>query len=327
MARAVILGTGSGAPARVVTNRDLEARMDTSDAWITQRTGIRERRMGGDAVKWSDFMVPACRAALDAAGVAAEDLDMIVAGTLTSDKRMPSGGCTLQTLLGARKAVGFDLAAACSGFIYGLTVADRFIRLEPRLKVLVVGGEVISQRIDWDDRTTAVLFGDGGGAAVLTGTDDPDRGILASRIHSDGDLWDLLYIPAGGSEMPPGREQDPRRDHAIHMRGNELFRVAVRSMADVCAEVLDEAGVDPSDVDIVVPHQANLRILQAVAQRFSIPEDRVFVNIDRYGNTSAGTIPLALDEAVRAGRVSRGDVVLMPVFGGGLTWGATLVRW
>ncbi|GAB4268681.1 MAG: ketoacyl-ACP synthase III [Deferrisomatales bacterium] len=326
MARAIILGTGSGAPEQVVTNRDLEARMDTSDEWITQRTGIRERRMGGFDVKWSDFMVPACRAALDAAGVAPEELDLIVAGTLTPDRLMPSGGCTLQAALGARRAAAFDLAAACSGFIYGLTVADRFLRAEPHLKILVAGGEVISQRIDWEDRTTAVLFGDGGGAAVLTGTEEADRGILASRIRSDGSLWELLHIPAGGSAIPPGRESSPR-DHAIHMRGNELFKVAVRSMGRICREVLEEAGIEPGQVDLVVPHQANVRIVQALADRLGLEMDRVFLNIHRYGNTSAGTIPLALDEAVRSGRIRRGDLVLMPVFGGGLTWGATLLRW
>ncbi len=326
MSRSVILGTGSGAPDRIVTNRDLEARLDTSDEWITQRTGIRERRMGNPGTRWSDFMVPACRAALEMADVKPEDLDLIIAGTLTADMRMPSGACSLQSMLGAPGAAAFDVAAACSGFVYGLTVADRFIRAEPGLKVLVAGGEVISQRIDWEDRSTAVLFGDGGGAAVLTGGPDGERGILAARIRSDGSLWDLLHIPGGGSERPHRPGYDFRLD-AIHMRGNELFKVAVKSMEEVSRQVLEEAGLSSQDVDLVVPHQANLRILQALAARLRVAEDRVFVNIERYGNTSAGTIPLALDEAVRGGRVESGDVLLMPVFGGGLTWGAVLLRW
>lgn len=326
MARAVILGTGSAAPDRVVTNRDLEARVDTSDAWIVQRTGIRERRMAEPGQKWSDFMVPACRAALEMAGVAPGELDLIIAGTLTPDMLMPSGGCTLQAALGATRAAAFDVAAACSGFVYGLTVADRFLRAEPHLKVLVAGGEVVSQRIDWGDRTTAVLFGDGGGAAVLTGSEEPDRGILASRIHSDGSLWEILHVPGGGSRHPYGPEYEPGLN-AIQMRGNELFKVAVKSMGDVCREVLAEAGVAGADVDLVVPHQANLRIIQLLAERLGVEMGRVFVNIERYGNTSAGTIPLALDEAVRGGRVRRGDLLLLPVFGGGLTWGATLLRW
>lgn len=326
MTRSVILGTGSAAPAQVVTNRDLEARVDTSDTWIVQRTGIHERRMARAGEKWSDFMVPACRAALEMAELEASDVDLIVVGTLTADMLMPSGGCTLQAALGATHAAAFDVSAACSGFVYGLTVADRFIRAEPHLVVLVAGGEIISQRIDWNDRATAVLFGDGGGAAVLTGAEDDGRGILASRIHSDGSLWEVLHVPGGGSQYPRGSGYDPRLD-AIHMRGNELFKVAVKSMEDTCREVLAEAGATAADVDLVVPHQANLRIIQLLAERLGVGMDRVFVNIDRYGNTSAGTIPLALDEAVRGGRIRRGNLVLLPVFGGGLTWGATLLRW
>lgn len=323
--RSVILGTGSGAPPHVVTNRDLEARMDTSDEWITQRTGIRERRIAAPGEKWTDFMVPACRAALEMAQVDPSELDLIIAGTMTADMIMPSGGCALQSALGAKKAVGFDLAAACSGFIYGLTVADRFIRAEPHLKVLVAGGELVSHRVDWNDRGTAVLFGDGGGAAVLTGAEG-DRGLLATRIRSNGDLWNLLYIPGGSSADPFRAELDPRLTK-IHMRGNDLFKVAVKSMEDVCREVVAAAGLTPADVDLVIPHQANLRIIEAVANRLGVEMDRVFVNVQNYGNTSAGTIPIALDEAVRGGRVKQGDVVLMPVFGGGLTWGAVCLRW
>lgn len=323
--RSVIIGTGSAAPKRVVTNADMEARMETSDEWIVQRTGIRERRMAEEGGKWSDFTVPACRMALEDAGVDAGELDMIIAGTLTADMLMPSGGCTLQQALGAKKAAAFTVSAACSGFIYGLTIADKFIKADPAMKILVVGSEIISQRIDWEERSTAVLFGDGGGAAVLTG-EQGDRGILASRIYSDGSLWDLLYVPGGGSE-DPCFETSVLKPHTIHMRGNDLFKVASKSMENACKEVLAQAGLGAGDVTLVIPHQANLRIIEMVAHRLGVGMDRVFVNIDRYGNTSAGTIPLALDEAVRGGRVKRGDVLLMPVFGGGLTWGATLLRW
>lgn len=323
--RTVILGTGSAAPSRRVTNADMAERIDTSDEWIVQRSGIRERRMAEEGTKWSDFTVPACRMALEAAGVEAGELDMIIAGTLTADMLMPSGGCTLQHLLGAKKASAFSVAAACSGFIYGLTIADKFIKADPKMKILVVGSEIISQRIDWGERSTAVLFGDGGGAAVLTG-ENGDRGILASRMYSDGSLWDLLYVPGGGSENPcfTGTDMKP---HTIHMRGNDLFKVASKSMEQACRDVLADAGMNAGDVSLIIPHQANLRIIEMVAHRFGVSMEKVFVNIDRYGNTSAGTIPLALDEAVRAGRVKRGDVLLMPVFGGGLTWGATLLRW
>jgi len=326
MTRSVILGTGSAAPDHVITNVDLEARLDTSDEWITQRTGIRERRMVPEGGKWSDFMVPACRAALEMAQVAPEDLDLIIAGTLTPDMFMPSGGCTLQALLGAKNAAAFDVAAACSGFVYGLTVADRFLHASPGMKILVAGGEVISQRLDWEDRTTAVLFGDGGGAAVLTGSEAQDRGILSSRIYSDGSLWELLHLPGGGSQIPYGPSFQAR-DNTIHMRGNELFKVAVKSMARACREALEEAGCDAEQVDLVIPHQANLRIIQTLAGLLQVPMEKVYINIHKYGNTSAGTIPLALDEAVREGRVQPGSLVLLPVFGGGLTWGAVLLRW
>lgn len=323
--RSVILGTGSGSPAQVVTNQDLAARMDTSDEWITQRTGIRERRIASPGEKWSDFMVPACRAALEMARVDARELDLIIAGTLSADTMMPSGACTLQSALGASKAAAFDLAAACSGFVYGLTVADRFLQAEPHLKVLVAGGELVSTRVNWDDRSTAVLFGDGGGAVVLTGAEG-DRGILSTRVHSNGDLWRLLHIPGGGSAAPFRPGLDPVAT-TIHMRGNDLFKVAVKSMEEVCGEVLAAAGLRAADVDLVIPHQANLRIIELVAHRLGVEMERVFVNVQRYGNTSAGTIPLALDEAVRRGRVKPGDLLLMPVFGGGLTWGAACVRW
>jgi 3-oxoacyl-[acyl-carrier-protein] synthase-3 len=324
--KSVILSTGSGAPDRVVTNHDLEKVMDTSDEWITQRTGIRERRMYAPGEgKWSDFMVPACEMALERAGVKAEELDMIIAGTMSGDQIMPNAGCVIQSRIGATKAVGIETCAACSGFVYGLTIADNFIRNKPDMKILVLGGEIISPRIDWNDRAVSVLFGDGGGAAVLTGREG-DNGILASCMHSDGNLADLLYIEAGGS-LDYAFDKTDIAPHAIKMRGSELFKHAVKNMEQASREVLEEAGLTLEDVDIVVPHQANIRIIQVVADRLGVDMEKCFINVDRYGNTSAGTIPIALDEAVTAGRIKEGDVVLMPVFGGGLTWGATLVRW
>lgn len=324
--KSVILGTGSSAPERVVTNHDLEKIMDTSDEWITQRTGIRERRMFPEGEgAWSDFMVPACEMALEKAGVKAQELDMILAGTMTGDYLMPNAGCVIQAKIGATKAVGLETASACSGFIYGLTIADNFIKNNPDMKILVLGGEIISPRIDWDDRAVSVLFGDGGGAAVLTGQEG-DKGILGSKIYSDGTLADLLYIEGGGS-ADYAYNTTGVEPHKIRMRGNELFKHAVKNMENASLAVLEEAGMTVDDVDIVVPHQANIRIIQAVAQRMKVDMEHVFVNVDRYGNTSAGTVPLALDEAVRSGFIKEGNVVLMPVFGGGLTWGATLLRW
>jgi 3-oxoacyl-[acyl-carrier-protein] synthase-3 len=326
--RSVILGTGSGVPDNVVTNFDLEKIMDTTDEWIVKRTGIKERRLSLPGEKWSDFMVPACNKALEAAGVKATEIDMIIAGTMTADMKMPTGGCTIQSLIGAKKAAAFTVEVACSGFVFAMTIADRFIRLEPHLKILALGGDQLNNHINYDDRSTAVLFGDGGGAAVMTGlVDDPDdRGILASRMYSDGDYGNLLFFPGGGSQDPAMDSGDKKR-FAVNMRGSELFKVAVKGMGQACADVLEEAGIKPEEIDLVVPHQANLRIISAVAARLGLDMDKFYINIDRFGNTSAGTIPIALDECVRGGKIKKGDIVLMPVFGGGLTWGATLVRW
>jgi 3-oxoacyl-[acyl-carrier-protein] synthase-3 len=327
MKRSRILGTGSGAPARVVTNKDFEAKMDTSDEWIVKRTGISERRMALPSEKWSDFILPACEAALESSGVRADELDMIIVGTLSADTIMPSGGCVLQSLLGATKATAFDLAAACSGFIYGLVIADRFIRLQPDLKILVVGGELISTRIDWGNRNVAPLFGDGGGAVVVGGSDSPARGILATHTASNGDLGKLLYIPGGGTQNPRTNDEYDQIQESIHMDGRAIFKEAIIAMESACAKVLLEAGYTAKDVDVVIPHQANIRIIEALVERLDATNAEVIVNIDRYGNTSAGTIPLALDEAVRDKRLKEGDLLLMTTFGGGLTWGAVLMRW
>ncbi|PLX40850.1 MAG: 3-oxoacyl-ACP synthase [Deltaproteobacteria bacterium] len=327
MTKSRIIGTGSNAPERVLDNHYFAERMDTSDEWIVQRTGIRERRMAEVGQKWSDFMLPACNKALEDAGIEASELDMIVVGTQTADTMMPSGGCTLQSLLGAKNAAAFDVTAACSGFIYGLNVADRFIKADPSMKVLVVGGEQISQRIDWDNRNTAVLFGDGGGAAVLVASDSEERGILATTMGSNGDLGHLLHVPGGGSAKPRRSDDYDQVLETIHMDGRSIFKNALKAMESACVKVLCDCGVTKEDISLVIPHQANLRIIEGLAGRLDIDMDRVFVNVERYGNTSAGTIPLALDEALRGGRISEGDLVLLTVFGGGLTWGAVLIKW
>ena len=301
--------------------------MDTSDEWIVQRTGIRERRMAEAGQKWSDFMLPACKDALAAAGVKAAELDMIVVGTQTADTMMPSGGCTLQSMLGAKNAFAFDVAAACSGFIYGLNVADRFIKADPTMKVLVVGGEQLSKRIAWDNRSTGVLFGDGGGAAVLVASESEERGILSTNMGSNGDLGHLLYVPGGGSAKPRRSENYDQVLETIHMDGRSIFKNALKAMESASIKALVDTGFTKEDISLVIPHQANLRIIEGLAGRLGLDMDKVFVNVDRYGNTSAGTIPLALDEALRTGRINEGDLVLMTVFGGGLTWGAVLMRW
>ena len=329
--RSQFLSIACHAGERVITNHDLAKIMDTTDEWVVKRTGIRERRFVKEGTHWTDMVLPAALKALADAEITPEEVDMIITGTLSGDLDMPSAACVLQARMGAKNASAFNLQAACSGFLFGVTVADRFIRCEPDMKVLVVGADVVSSLIDLEDRATAVLFGDGGGAAVLSGNTSGDgRGILASRIYSDGTMGGALYLVDGaGASQKYGYDtpEDNHRYRSIHMRGNEIFKVAIHSMERASLEVLEEVGMTLEEVDIVIPHQANIRIIQTLASRLGVEMEDVFVNVDRYGNTSAGTIPLALAEAVEAGRVKRGDVVLMPVFGGGLTWGVTLMRW
>jgi 3-oxoacyl-[acyl-carrier-protein] synthase-3 len=317
---AILSGTGMSVPARVVSNRDLEQIVDTSDEWIVTRTGIRERRIAGQGDSLSQYCIPAARAALEAAGVAPQDVDLIILATVTPDMPIPATACTIQHELGCRRAAAFDLAAGCSGFLYALQVAKQFLVSERHEHVLVIGAELLSKYLDWSDRTTCVIFADGAGA-VLMSRGEPPRGVLASALHSDGQLADLIRMPGGGVLHPPGQAMIDQRLHYIQMRGNETFKIAVRSLEDVCREVLDSAGLAADQVDWFIPHQANLRIIDAVGHRLGIPAQ------DRFGNTSSASIPIALDEAVRAGKVARGDIVLMAAFGAGLTWGATVVRW
>lgn len=322
----VILGTGSAAPDNVMTNLDFEKIMDTSDEWIVQRTGIRSRHIVKPGEKFSDFAVPAARQALEAAGLEAGDLDLIICGTMTPDHLMPAGACSVQALLGADKATGMDVCAACSGFIYGLSIADKYLRCDPGMHILVIGGEIVSHHLDWEDRTTAVLFGDAVGAAVVGAREDHGARIRAVETGSDGNLGRLLYIQGLGSATPVSKDFDID-DNYIKMQGREIFKHAIKNMVEVSNRALASAGYTVAQVTKIIPHQANIRIIEMLAKQFKAPMDKVFVNIDRYGNTSAGTIPVALNEAVRSGFLEKGDVVLMTVFGGGLTWAAAVLEW
>ena len=327
MNRTVILGTGAAVPKKVLTNQDLESIVDTSDEWIATRTGIKSRYIAEDGESTSTLATEAARRALEMAGVKGEEVDMIVVGTTSPDMIMPNTGALVQKNLGASNAFAFDVYAACSGFIYALTIADKFVKENPGKKILAIGSELLSSITDWQDRNTCVLFGDAAGAVVVSGASDGERGILSTHLHSDGCLWELLYIPGGGCVYPPSAEMAEKRDYCIRMHGNEVYKHAVRSLTEVAQEALAANQLDPEDVDLFIPHQANIRIMNKVAERLKIPPDRVYINIERYGNTSSASIPVALDEANRAGRIKRGDLVLLDAFGGGFTWGAVMIRW
>ena len=326
MIHARITGTGSFAPKKVLTNHDLEKMVDTSDEWIFDRTGIRERRICEKGQTTSDLAYEASIRALKMAGISAQDLDLIIVGTLTPDSAMPSLGCVLQAKLHAKKAAAFDIYAACSGFLYGLSIADGFIRSGIHSTILVVGAEALSRFTDWEDRTTCVLWGDGAGAAVVQ-RHAGKRGILSTHLHSDGSYGDVLHIPGGGAAHPATHDTVEKRMHYIKMKGNETFKIAVRALEDVVQEALDHNKVKPEDIDLLVPHQANLRIIQAMAKRLNMPMEKVVLTIHKYGNTSAASIPMALDEAVRDGRVKENKLILLEAFGGGLTWASALIRW
>ncbi len=321
---AKIIGTGSSVPKTVLSNSDLEKMVDTSDEWITSRTGIKERRIADENTAASDVAYKAAEKALKVACVSPQNLDAIIVGTVTPDFVFPSTACVLQSLLGAKKAYAFDLMAGCSGFLYTLHVAEGIIKSGGAEKILVIGVDILSKITDFEDRSTCILFGDGAGAAVLTASDKP--GILSSILSSDGDDWDLLYVPAGGSRTPIGEEVLKSRDQYIKMKGNDVFKVAVKSMESATINALNKANVSPEDIDLFVPHQANYRILEAVRKRLNFPEEKVFANLDKYGNTSAASVPLALDEAVNKGRIKEGNLVLFAAFGAGFTWGASVVK-
>jgi 3-oxoacyl-[acyl-carrier-protein] synthase-3 len=323
---AVVTGTGRSVPDKVVTNADLEKIVDTTDEWITTRTGIKERRIAEEGEALSKYASEAGRKALEAAGVKPEDVGLLILATVTPDMPIPATACKIQHDLGCVNACAFDLAAGCSGFIYAQSVAKQFVVSGRCKHALVIGGELLSKYLDWTDRSTCVIFADGAGAAVLSAGELP-QGVLASAMHSDGSMVDFISMPGGGTLHPPSQQMIDERQHFIKMKGNETFKMAVRSIADVCREVLDQAGLTTDDVDWLIPHQANLRIISAVGSRLGISEDRCYVNIDRFGNTSAASIPIALDEAVERGKIKPGQIVLMAAFGAGLTWAASVARW
>ncbi|MFZ3014081.1 MAG: beta-ketoacyl-ACP synthase III [Nitrospira sp.] len=323
--KACIAGIGSYVPARVLTNADLERMVATSDEWIRERTGIRERRIAATGEACSDLAVQAGKRALTAAGLAATDLDMILVATCTGDYPLPATACLVQYQLGATKAAACDLSAACCGFVYALSVADAYIKTGMR-HVLVIGSEVMSAITDWTDRNTCVLFGDGAGAAVVSASDG-ERGILSTHLRSDGTLCELIMVPGGGSRTPPSEKVIDERLQYIKMKGNETFKVAVRSLEEIARSTLAANHLRVEDIDLYVPHQANIRILKAVMERLSLPIEKVMLNVDRYGNTSAASIPIALDEAVREGRIKDGSLVMLGAFGAGLTWASAVIRW
>jgi 3-oxoacyl-[acyl-carrier-protein] synthase-3 len=326
-----IIGTGSYMPARIMTNDDLSKIVDTNDEWITSRTGIKERRIAADNEATSDMASEAARRAMADAGVKPEDIQLIIVATVTPDMFFPSTACFVQKKIGAANAVCFDVSAACSGFLYALQVARHFINTGNRTTALVIGAEKLSSLVNWQDRNTCVLFGDGAGAVVIRRADEDDKNaqgrVLSTVMGSDGNLTDLLKVPGGASACPITPENIASRPNTIHMEGRETFKHAVTRMLEASQQALEIAGLTAADVSLVIPHQANARIISAIAERLNLPIEKVFMNLDKYGNTSAATIPVALDEARRAGRIHKGDVVLLVAFGGGFTWASSVVRW
>jgi 3-oxoacyl-[acyl-carrier-protein] synthase-3 len=326
MIRSRIIATGSYVPPKVLTNFDLEKMVDTSDEWITSRSGIRERRIAEKDVATSDLGTQAAQRALEMAGLSPEDLDFIITGTNSPDMFFPCTGCFIQAKIGAKKAAAFDISAGCTSFIHALSLGDKFIKEDPARKVMVLGAEIMSKVTDWSDRATCVLFGDGAGAVILAG-EEGDRGVLSTHLHSDGSLWELLYMPGGGSAHPSSHETVDQHLHCVKMAGNPLFKVAVRALAEVSQEALKFNGFTSEDIDLMIPHQANTRIIEAAARIINFPMDKVFLNIEKYGNTSSATIPIALDELNRGGKLKAGNVIMMCSFGTGVTWGGAVIRW
>jgi 3-oxoacyl-[acyl-carrier-protein] synthase-3 len=325
--RAQIVGTGASVPKKILTNADLEKLVETSDEWIVSRTGIKERHIAAESDHFSDFCTRAAEQALKKGHVRAEDLDMILVGTISGDMPFPATSCLVQRNIGATRAAASDVGAACVGFLYALHLADGLIQSGKAENVLVIGGEILSRIVDWTDRNTCVLFGDGAGAVVLQATKG-DHGILGSLMKSNGNYHDFICMPGGGSDRPAN---DPKsieeRLPFIKMKGNETFKVAVKAMADISQELLTEQGFTHEQIDLFIPHQANLRIIDAVGERLKIDPKKVYKNVDRFGNTSAASIPIALEECVREGRLESGDLVLLTAFGAGLVWGSVLLRW
>ncbi len=325
MNNAGIIGMGHSYPEGILTNADLEKMVDTNDEWITTRTGIKQRHKAADNEYTSQFGTKAALQALERANLKPEDIDIIVCATTTPDQIMPSTGALIQAQIGAVNAAGMDVFAACSGFLYGITMVESMIKTGQIRYALVIGAEVLTKYVDYTDRGTCVIFGDGAGAAVL-GPVPEGKGILATKIKSDGRYEEQLYCPGGGTKMGTSHETIDEGQHFFKMKGNELFKVAVRSMADISAEMVEKAGYKVEDIDIVIPHQANQRITDAVASRLGVPEEKVYSNIADMGNTSSASIPIAMDECIQSGRIKEGSLVLLTAFGGGVTWGGTVIR-
>jgi 3-oxoacyl-[acyl-carrier-protein] synthase-3 len=313
-------------PEKILTNSDLEKIVDTTDEWITTRTGIKKRHIAGEGEYTSTFATRAAENALQMAGIAPEEIDLIVLATVTPDFPFPATSCIVQHNLGAVKAAAFDISAACSGFIYGLSVVENFMKSGSVKKALVIGAEVLSRIVDWTDRNTCVLFGDGAGAVVLEAVEG-DNGILSTHIHSDGSYWQLLNQPACGSRNPASQKTLDEKLMYLQMQGNEVFKLAVRAMEEAAQEALITNNLQTTDINLFIPHQANRRIIDAIGKRLKLNEEQVYVNLERFGNTSAASIPIALDEANRGGRINNDDILVFDSFGGGLTWAATLLRW
>jgi 3-oxoacyl-[acyl-carrier-protein] synthase-3 len=322
-----ITGTGSALPAKILTNAELERLVDTSDEWITSRTGIKERRIAVDGEYTSTFAAEAARQAMDMAGVHPEEIDFIIIGTVTPDFPFPSTACIVQDMLGATNATAFDLSAACSGFLYGVSIAEKFLRSGAARKILVIGAEVLSRIVNWEDRNTCVLFGDGAGAVVLEASAG-SHSLLSTHTFSNGTFWNLLYQPGSGSRYPASdsRTIDERLIY-LRMEGNEVFKHAVRAMEEAALKALDTNGLAPADVSLMIPHQANRRIIDATAKRLGVGPEKLFINVHQYGNTSSASIPIALDEANRQGRIATDGKVLLVAFGGGLTSASALINW
>lgn len=326
MIKARITGTGSYVPEKVLTNLDIEKFLDTNDEWIKARTGISERHIAADDEQTSDLATRAAERALEMAGVAAEELDLIVVGTITGDYPWPATACVVQANLGAKNAGAYDVSAACSGFLYALSCAIDRVEAGRAKKVLVIGAEILSRIVNWEDRNTCILFGDAAGAVVVEASEGPN-GVLSTHLHADGTQLELLYQPGFGTKFLPSVEALQSKNYFLEMQGNEVFKVAVRSMSEVASIALQANNMSAEDIDLFIPHQANIRILNATAKKIGLKDEQVYINVNRFGNTSGATIPLALDEANRAGRIKEGDVLLLDAFGGGFTWAATLLRW
>ena len=327
LAQSLILGTGSYAPSHILTNHDLEKIINTSDAWIVERTGIKERHIAADGEATSDMAVEAAKKALAMAETDPAELDMIIVATISPDMPMPSCAVFVQAKLGATRAFAFDISAACAGSLYGLSIADQFIRTGQAKRVLVIGADLLSRVINWGDRSSCVLFGDAAGALVVGSSSDPARGLMSAHLHSDGAAANMLAIPGGGSKYPQSEDVIAKQMHKVAMNGREVYKFALRTLPEAILEALAAHGLKPGAIDHLISHQANVRIIESVVDRLGIPLEKCWLNIERYGNTGSASLPISLDEANRAGRLKPGDLVAMMAIGGGMAWGSALMRW